>query len=253
MNPDHENTQAAQSQAGTTVQPPEGVGALRVVRDLAPSAVGERWLSLDEARHTSHVIHVIRCEPPAADRVEHVLDRLRKATDPHVLRVDHVERRDQAWIVLTEYPGHSDGVITLDALVAAKGGRLTGPESARGIRHLVDALLHIHTLGVRNGGLDTAQCLVDRHGRVVLELAGVAAAIGGAGTQDQLEREEVCSLGLLGHRLFSGVGPGETRLPRTRIDAAWERWLTRSIASMDGYANIEQAAKDYPAMPLREG
>jgi hypothetical protein len=225
---------------------------MRVVRDLAPSAVGERWLSLDESRHTSHVIHVIRCDQQAAPRVAAVLESLKRATDPHVLRVDHVERRDDAWIVLTEYPGHSDGVITLDALVAAKGGRLTAPESARGIRHLVDALLHIHVLGVCNGTLDTAQCLVDRHGRVVLELAGVRAAMEGLTTVAEHQREEVRSLGVLGHRLFSGVHPGETRHPRTRIDASWERWLTRAIASMDGYVSIEQAAKDYPAMPLRE-
>lgn len=237
---------------GASAPPPEGVGSLRVVRDLAPSAVGERWLSLDETRHTSHVIHVIRCDHEAASRLEDILKRLKRATDPHVLRVDHIERRDDAWIVLTDYPGHSDGVITLDALVAAKGGRLTAPESARGIRHLVDALLHIHTLGVWNGTLDTAQCLVDRHGRVVLELAGVRAAIESRFSQSDHEREEVRSLGVLGHRLFSGVHPGETRHPRTKIDAAWERWLTRSIAAMDGYASVEQAARDYPAMPLRE-
>jgi len=232
--------------------PPGALGDVRAVRDLAPSAVGERWLALDDARHTSHVLHVIRGDEATLSRVEGVLARLRSATDPHVLRVEELVRRDGSLVVRTEYPGHSDGVITLDALLAVKGNVLSAPEAARGVRHLLDALLHAHRLGVVNGGLDVTQCLVDRHGRVVVELAGVRAARGGDGVgEGELKREEVRSLGTLAHRMFTGVLPGETRRWGTRVEPAWERWLTRAIAPMDGYIDVESAARDYPSVPVR--
>lgn len=234
---------------------PDPLGNVRPVRDLAPSAVGERWLALDDTRHSSHVLHVLRGDEATLARVGAILEKLSHATDPHVLRVEESVRRGAAIVVRTDYAGHSDGVITLDALLAVKGGVLSAPEAARGVRHLLDALLHTRALGIINGELDVSQCLVDRHGRVVLELPGVRVAMSDARDEAELRREEIRSLGVLAHRLFTGVLPGETRRSGTRggtrLDAAWERWLTRAIAPMDGYADVAAAARDYPSVPVR--
>lgn len=74
--------------------------------------------------------------------------------------------------LVTRYPGDLGGVTTLRQLVRVKGGKLAPGEAARAAEHLIEALELGEASGRMHGEFDLDSCVVDRGGRVAIELYG---------------------------------------------------------------------------------
>jgi hypothetical protein len=189
------------------------LGVLRVAADC----VFARWASVHEMTGTSHLVYQML--GPARDKFTR-RKFLRAAAGsagecgPHALGITAyaLQASGRACLV-SRYPGDLGGVTTLRQHVKGKGGRLGPNELARAVEHLIDALAAGAQGGTVHGAFDLDGCVVDRGGRVAIELFGFGPRwMRPAEDQGQFEREQRGSLATA-VRDMGGV-EGE----------AWEAW-----------------------------
>jgi hypothetical protein len=148
------------------------LGVLRVASDCAFA----RWASVHEVMGTSHLVYQML--GPARDKFT-IRKFLRAAAGaagdcgPHALGISSfaLQASGRACLV-SRYPGDLGGVTTLRQHVKGKGGRLGANELARAVEHLIDALAAGARGGTVHGAFDLDGCVVDRKGRVAIELFG---------------------------------------------------------------------------------
>ncbi len=180
------------------------VGPFRLTRELTPVALGRRYLALHEREATSHLVYIL---PLGKSRRDHrvflaAASRLNAACNPYLLSTTHSGLiGSSSGYLISPYPGTADGVLTLADLASARLGRFSAFEARRGLCHLLTGVAAGQAAGLGHGPFGPEDVLVDRHGRLIIELYGLRANLyrGGADTG-----AEVRSVGGIGRLLLGG-------------------------------------------------
>lgn len=232
----------------------------RVVRALPSSALGERLLIESVHERTPRLAHVLPAS--LADRLAPGVDQLVRRRLPHVEPIEQVRSDSGKAVLIAPYLGHIGGLITLDALAASRGGRLSAPEIAYAGEHLLMALDAAHAQRTYNGPLDPALIVVDRGGRTHIELFGVArfcerGAVEAAKINEQELLAELTSVFELLFRALTGldrrslgVRPGQAV---AGLDPALDAWLAKGLAPAEGQQGYESAEHALAELRDRSG
>src|SRR5690606_37856066 len=175
-------------------------------------------------------------------RVVEAIEPLLEMRHPHVLGFDHFSFvGNRPWMV-APYPGNQKGLVTLQDLVAEKGGQMDQIETDRLLRQLMEAMEYVHSAGCGWGQVEPRRVLVDRSGRAVAELVGVARRLEGLrGVNAELIRDEVRAMVALGYKLITGHEPDDlmmmpaSRLVR-KLDRRWDLMFEEGLEPAGGFA-----------------
>ena len=231
------------------------LGPYRIIRPLAPRKLASRWLAVHDRDQTSHVAHEFACRDRAEQRrFLSAFEKISELDHPHILQVEQFALADArlAWL-LTPYTGNQDGLVTLESLLSAKGGRMPPQEADRAMSQLLSAIEYAHGMGYHHGPLSTDEILVDRHGRVSVDLYGLGRRLGGlAAGNAEVVRDEVRSVVEMGYRLITGDSADEPRIPAGRLirklDAHWDAWFDAGLDPLSGgFASAAEAAAALPS------
>lgn len=229
-------------------------GPYRMVRPLEPGPLGERWLAVHEVELTSHVVHRFapRIDKAGQRRFLSAVESVRGIEHAHVTPIEvFAVCPSGRGCVVTPYTGNQDGLVTLASLLAAKGGRMTPVEAERAVTHVLEAMDHAHGAGVVHGALSDAELMVDRHGRVSIELYGLARALAGLAANSEVVRDEVRSAVEIAYRLITGLAADEPRIAAgklvKKLDPAWDAWLERGLDPAGGYDTAAEALSLLPS------
>jgi len=246
------------------------VGPFALTRPLGPGPRGaaERFLALHEVDHSSHVAFRF---PKSGDRVS--LRRFFAAvracetlSHEHLLTIEYhtVDPEGHPWVV-SPFTGDVDGVRTLERLLRDKqvgGGHMHPMEVERAVQHLLEAAAHAHTAKspVVHGPLRMDEILIDRHGRIVIELYGLGRLLsegGGAAAGSELIRDELRSIAQIGYELLTSLRAEPPMIPAGRVvkrlDARWDRWLARGLDAVSGFASADEALAMLPSRTPADG
>lgn len=203
---------------------------------LAPDCAFTRWASVHDVTGTSHLVYHLLA--PARDKF--TIRRFLRAAEAavggcgsHALGIaSYALHPSGTACLVTPYPGDLGGVTTLRQLVRAKGGRLATSEVSRAAEHLIDALASGEQAGKLHGAFDLDGCVVDRGGRVAIELFGFppkwARSLEDA---ELLQREQRRSLGRAVRELVLGDAAGDRSASEAAMSESWELWLRALEAS----------------------
>lgn len=242
-------------------QQTQNFGRYRLIRPLEQATFAERWLSLHEDSHTSHVVYRfgVLSDKLAQRRFLSAAEQRSLAKGPHLLEIqnfsfDTVGRP----CVVTPYLGNHDGLVTVRSLATLKGGRLSPLETERAVVHVLEGLRAAHQTpggGVAgsSGPLTMDDLLVDRHGRVWIELYGLRRAMRGqTEPAAELAQDEIRSIVEIAYELLTGLPAEEPRIAVGRlikkIDPAWDAWLDRGLSGFDGFATADDALAALPSV-----
>lgn len=232
------------------------LGPYRIIRPLAPGKLATRWLAVHDRDQTSHVAHEFTCRDRAEQRrFMSAFEKISELDHPHILHVEQFALADGrlAWL-LTPYAGNQDGLVTLDSLQRAKGGRMPAQEAERAMSQLLSALEYAHGQGHHHGPLGPEEVLVDRHGRVSVDLYGLGRRLVGlAAGNAEVVRDEVRSVVEMGYRLITGLSSDEPRIPACRLirrlDPHWDAWFDAGLDALSGgFASAAEAAAALPSV-----
>lgn len=223
------------------------------------AVVAQRYLCLHEVTQTSHVAYRFApCTSKAARaRFEAAFESLKAFTNPHVLRLDamHFQPGDEPWL-FTPFCGDADGLRCLAKLLRQKGGQLSQIEAEQAITQILLALDSAHdALGkepVYHGSLALDEVLVDRHGRVIIELYGFARRLRGISRgNSETVRDELLRVSEIAYQLLTGLRAEAPLIPATRLvprlDKAWDQWLRFGLDPSRGFETAKQALDMLPA------
>ncbi len=233
---------------------PTSFGPYRLTRELATCELAQRFLAVHEIEQTSHLVYELSpCfERSERRRVVAAIEPLLQMNHPHVLAVEHFSFvGNRPWLVCP-YPGNQKGLVTLEDLVAEKGGQMEQVETDRLLRQLLEAMDHVHSRGAGWGDVEPRRMLVDRSGRVVVELVGVARRLEGLrGVNLELARDEVRALVALGYRLLTGHEPDELMMPASRLvpklSRRWDMLFEEGLEPAGGFATAREAIGALPS------
>lgn len=237
----------------TTV--PTSFGPYRLTRELGSCELSHRFLAVHETEQTSHLVYEFGpCfERSERRRVVAAIEPLLEMRHPHVLGADHFSFvGNRPWMV-APYPGNQKGLVTLQDLVAEKGGQMDQIETDRLLRQLLEAMEHVHGRGCGWGQVEPRRVLVDRSGRAVVELVGVQRRLDGLrGVNAELIRDEVRAMVALGYKLITGHEPDDlmmmpaSRLVR-KLDRRWDMLFEEGLDAAGGFANAREAIEALPS------
>lgn len=237
------------------VEQEQRFGPYRLVRELDCGPLGERWLAVHEVDLSSHVVHRFnpRTDKSGQRRFLSGVESVAGLEHAHLTAIESYAMCPSGrGCVVTPYTGNQDGLVTLESLAQAKGGRLTPLEAERAVTHLLEAMEYAHGQGVVHGELHAAEVTVDRHGRVFIELYGLGRALAGLKTNSEVVRDEVRSAAEIGYRLITGLSPEEPRIPAgklvKKLEPAWDEWFERGLAAAGGFATAEEARQYLPSV-----
>lgn len=236
------------------------LGPYVLTRPLPACALAERWLAVHPSSHTSHVAYRFG---PCTGRTDQkrFLEAANTAAalcTPHVLRIEDFAF-DQAGcpFIITPFGGDADGVRTLGALVRQKNGQLTPAEADHAVTQILEAVRDAHSSDpcVVHGPISPDDVLVDRHGKLAIELYGLArllrrdGVLGGSRTE--VMRDEVRSVVELAYQLVTGLRAEEPLIPAgrlvKRLDPRWDAWLWHGLDPVHGYASASEALELLPS------
>lgn len=245
----------------------QAIGRFLLLRALEPSPLGERYLALHAEDQSSHVAHRL---PQCADREEmrRFVQSVRTAEalrQEHVLSIEYhtIDGDGFPWIV-TPFTGDVDGVRTLAKLLREKQGQMHPFEAERALQHILEAMALAHDaepaqdgrearLPLVNGALGMDAVLVDRHGRLLLELYGLGRLLRGepAAADAETIRDEVRSVVEIGYQLVTGLRAEAPMIPAgrlvKRLDPRWDRWLARGLDEVTGFDSARDALASLPS------
>ncbi len=239
---------------------PSCFGRFRLVRPLTPASFAERWLSLHEDDHSSHMVYRFGMiqDKLGQRRFLSAAEEASAVKESHLLEIQHFSFDAVGRpCVVTPYLGNTEGLVTLRSLVGVKGGRLSALETERAIVHILEGLKFAHQNGggggAAHGPLSMDEMLVDRHGRVSIELYGLRRRMKGlTGGTAELAQDEVRSVVEIAYELLAGLPAEEPRIEVSRLvrklDPAWDAWLDRGLSGFDGFASAEEALMRLPSM-----
>jgi serine/threonine protein kinase len=238
----------SQSTSETNERPP--IGPYRFVRPLEPGRLAPRWLAVHDRDHTSHIAHEFACRDRAEQRrFLSAFEAVAELEHPHILPVEQFAFADRhiAWLI-TPYTGNQEGLLSLASLLDAKGGRMSADEAERAIGQILSAMEYAHGRGELHGLMAADEVLVDRRGRISIELYGLARRLNGlTAGNSEVVRDEVRSVVEMGYRLLTGLSPEEPRIPAgrlaDRLSPAWDRWLEEGLDALTGGFSSASVAK----------
>lgn len=230
-------------------------GPYRFVRPLEPSDLATRWLALHVRAQTSHLIHEFEpgMDRPERRRLLNALDALSTLSHPHLLQIERYALSQSGGVcVVTPYPGHQDGLLTLDRLLEAKGGRMSPYEAERAVLQILDAAAFAHRLGYCHGLLRVEEVLIDRHGSVAIEHYGLRRRLAGLdGSNQELIRDEVRCAVEIAYRLVTGLEPDEPHIRAARLvkrlPRAWDDWFETGLDASGGFDSADAAMSLLPS------
>lgn len=231
------------------------LGPYVLTRELEPCALAHRWLALHEVDHSSHVAYRFGVLERRADqrRFLQAVELLAGLDEPHILRIEQyaLDQTDAAWVV-TPYTGDADGVRTLERLLREKSGQLTPFEVEPALTQILQGVRHAHGRGQCHGALGLTDLLVDRHGRIIIELYGIARALRGeVGISAELARDEVRSIAEIGYQLLTGLRAEEPIIPAgrliKRLEPGWDAWFDRALDPTGGFDSADEALAALPS------
>lgn len=213
------------------------IGQYILTKELMPGALGPRHLALHELDSSSHILH----RPPIGrDRSEQRrflsgMAAARGLSHPHMLAIEEsgLDNRGHPYVV-TPFTGDATGIVTVETLLRAKGGFFSLTEAKQAVVQALEATDYAHRCARAHGPISMGEVLVDRRGRVVLELYGVARILNLVhdGVED-LESEEVRSIIRIGYQLVTGLVPEEPLIAAGRVvpglDAVWDDWFETGL------------------------
>lgn len=239
-------------------------GPFQLLREGGEVSLGPWWkaqrsYAMHDTRSTSHLVYTVgsRYDRSLRRRVDESSGRLTSLSDPHLLRYECVgmcERR--GCCIVTPYTGDQTGLLTLRRLRDLKGGRLPEIEVLRAVEHLLNGVRALHAAGLSDGSLTLDRALVDRHGSVVIELAGLPVFL----TPDdqampELRRADLVAVGRMTYELLYGKAPGRKGVERisSAPQSGWDLWLFNALDPWEGFASAEVALsllpRESPASP----
>jgi hypothetical protein len=240
---------------------PTSFGPYRLTRELGVCELARRYLAVHETEQTSHLVYELG---PCFDRAERrrlveAIEPLLDMRHPHVLGIDHFSFvgvgggvGNRPW-ASAPYPGNQKGLVTLSDLVAEKGGQMDQIETDRLLRQLLEAMDYVHSAGCGWGEIEPRRVLVDRSGRAVAELVGVARRLEGLrGVNAEFIRDEVRAMVALGYKLITGHEPDElmmmpaSRLVR-KLDRRWDLMFEEGLDAAGGFATAREAIDALPS------
>jgi hypothetical protein len=238
------------------------IGPYLLMRQMDRGRWTDRWLAVHDREDSAHVVHRFAVGAGEHQRFLEAAERASRLDHPHLLPIEHFTLGTvvggNAWVV-TPYTGTQDGLLTLDGLLSAKGGRMPPPEAERALVQLLGACRYAHVLGVRHGPVSMDEVLVDRRGSVAVELYGLGRELGpvgpGVASAAEVVRDEVRSVVEIGYQLVTGLSADEPRIDAgrlvRRLDARWDGWFEAGLDLLGGFADADAAIAALPST-LRE-
>lgn len=233
------------------------IGPYRLVRQLQPGGLGERWLAFNESDQSDHVAHRFRMSQDRSEqrRFLAAVEALAPLSHPHLLAIEQVSLGigGGAWIV-TPFTGSHDGLVTLSSLVKDKGGRMTPAETGRALNQLLEGVEHAHAHGHHHGPIAAGEVLVDRRGSLSIELYGLRRRLGSLAARPagEIARDEVRSIVEIGYCLLTGLPAEEPRIQAGRLiaklDRMWDEWFEEGLDATAGFATPGEALAALPGM-----
>jgi hypothetical protein len=215
-----------------------------------PACSARRWSAVDEQTSRPHVVYALECcrDRHGIRRFLSAAEHLSSLSHPHILSVGSwslCARRGPC--IVAAYQGDSGGLMTLKDLLRAKGGRMDPVEAHRAVRHMLEALVYLHERGIVDGCLGADRMLVSPRGSVVVELPGTWRTLWRRPADAAIALADVRAVGLVAHRLLTGVDPlPGAPLPQL-AEAPWAGWLERSLG--EGFTSAAQALDALLATP----
>jgi serine/threonine protein kinase len=231
------------------------VGPYRLTRHLASGRLADRWIAFHDAEHSLHVAHRFKTDAPLIVTLRDAVAEITRVAHPHLLPVEGLYEgvAGSAWII-TPFTGNHDGLVTLNSLLAEKGGRMTPSEAERALCQLLEGIAAAHEAGCHHGPLKADEVLVDRRGSLAIELYGLGRRLGKLRQRpaSEVSRDEVRSVVGIGYTLITGLSAEEPRIPATRLfprlDRRWDDWINEGLDPLGGYASAEEAMALLPGL-----
>lgn len=236
------------------------LGPYALTRVLEPCALAQRWLALHESDNSSHVAYRLgtRRNRTEQRRFLGAVELLAKLDEPHILKIEQfaLDQTDSAWVVCP-FTGDADGCRTLERLLREKGGQLSPFELEPALTQILQGVGFAHRQRLCHGSLSLNEILVDRHGRLIIELYGLGRALSGqAGFDPESARDEVRSVAEIGYQLLTGLRCEEPLIPVgrlvKRLDPRWVAWFDRSLDPTDGFDTADEALAELPSVAAVE-
>lgn len=255
------------------------VGPYVLTRPLGASVVGARFLALHETQQTSHVAYRLDAYASRADRtrLESTYELLSQGLrHPHILRLEELRFEapiedgsveaneilngngtggEVPWII-TPFAGDADGLRPLSKLLRQKGGQIHQIEAELAITQILSGLAHAHDplrkVPLYHGPLMLDEIIVDRHGRIVLEMLGFGRRMKGMlhGNSETV-RDEIVRVCEIAYQLLTGLRAEEPLIPATRLvprlNRAWDQWLRVGLDPSRGFESARQALEMLPS------
>lgn len=219
--------------------------------------MAERWVGLHEREQTTYVLYMFDvCHDRAEERrFIDAMEQVSRISKAHMLPIVHysIMAGGRPWAV-TPYLGSQVGLVTLESLRLEKGGAMPLVEVERVLSQLLSACREANEAGVYHGPLKAEDVLVDRSGRVSIEMYGVRRMLEGLANSSEIAHDEVRSLIELAYFLLTGLSAEEPRIPAgrliKRLPGAWNAWIEEGLSPVSGFDSAEAALE---AMPGHHG
>lgn len=232
------------------------LGPYALTRVLEPCELAQRWLALHESDNSSHVAYRLgtRRHRTEQRRFLGAVELLAALDEPHILKIEQfaLDQTDSAWVVCP-FTGDADGSRTLGRLLREKGGQLSPFELEPALKQILQGVGHAHRSRLCHGSLSLNEILVDRHGRLIIELYGLSRALmGQTGFDPESARDEIRSVAEIGYQLLTGLRCEEPMIPVgrlvKRLDTRWVAWFDRSLDPTDGFDTADEALAALPSV-----
>lgn len=240
-------------------------GPYRFVRSLGECTVSgervERFFAVHERDQSSHAVYrwPARKDHAAQRRLLSAIERVAAARGRVLLEIEAFALTPGGQVcVVTPYLGNQEGLMTLESHLEIKGGRLAAYEAERAAMQLLQALDVSHGVGLRHGALPAQSVLIDRHGKLWIEMHGMGWAIGGGEADEASVIDELTQIARLTFRMVTGVEARKNRAGQwlgasvmtPKLDSAWDAWfatnLTRPNSAVEMMATMPRVSGASP-------
>lgn len=268
---------ASASPFGRPITPITDPTGEQIVGDHASRVMWEmqadRFLALHSSDQTSHLAYRFGALRTARDeqRFEAAARLAAEFSHPHALAIQQfgVDVLGHPWVI-TPFAGDVDGVRPLSKLLKEKGGQMLPGEAERAVRQLLecvraayagpDPLTDERRAGAgevsprlwSHGPVSIDEVIVDRHGSLLIELYGLAAALcPSRSPSPDAERDEVRSIVEIGYELVTGLRAEEPIIPAhrlvRRLPSNWSDFFDRGLDPSRGFDTARAALESMPS------
>lgn len=233
------------------------VGPYRLSRQLSQGPLGERWAAIHEQDQSVHVAHRFKTgkDSDLVNKIGHSARTISVLSHPHLLPIEACIGNigGSVWVV-NPFTGNHDGLVTLESLIRAKGGRMTPAEAERALVHILEAIGYAHGEGCHHGPMHAGEVLVDRRGSLTIELYGLRRMLTSLSQRpaSEIARDEVRSVAEIGYFLVTGLSAEDPRIAAgrmfPRLDKRWDEWFNEGLDPLGGFGTAEEALAGLPGM-----